>query len=232
MTSSATSKTPTTRITVAPPQATDHTAYFDLLDLTTAGEGIPAEARDTLTLPSAGHPFTHGPALCLAAHRRRKPHSNPVGALFASYPDWAVEHPLTKANPDLAYALQQTTILIYGVAVTPAYRRQGIARTLLTEAETRARSARYRLATLLHTPELASFYQRLGYTTAHHVTVLVPRGALGLTQPQPLMTAVKPLHPSVRVRKVHGAPGPVVTGLLPGCDLPSAATYRNGRFIV
>lgn len=104
-------------------------------------------------------------------------------------------------------------------------------RALLTETETRVRSTRHRLSTLIHKPELADFYQRLGYTTAHHVTVLVPGEAMGLTQPRPFMTAVKPLHPSVRIRTVPGAPGPVVTGLVPGCDLPPTASFRNGRLI-
>ncbi|MFE7328039.1 GNAT family N-acetyltransferase [Streptomyces sp. NPDC057565] len=173
--------------------------------------------------------FTHGPALCLTAHARRT--LKPVGAVFASLPDWTYQHPLCQADPHLSDLLATTALCVYGLAVTPHYRRQGIARTLLTETETRARSTRYRLATLIHKPELAGFYQRLGYTTAHHITVLLPDAAMGLTQPQPFMTAVKPLHPSVHVRTVHGAPGPVVTGLLPGCDLPPTARFRSGRFI-
>jgi hypothetical protein len=31
---------------------------------------------------------------------------------------------------------------------------------------------------------------------------------MGLIQPPPFMTAVKPLHPDVQVREVPGAPGP------------------------
>ncbi|MFD0432186.1 GNAT family N-acetyltransferase [Streptomyces zhihengii] len=42
---------------------------------------------------------------------------------------------------------------------------------------------------------------------------------------RPYMTAVKPLHPTVRLQPVPGAPGPVVTGLLPGCDLPPTARF-------
>ncbi|MET9424643.1 GNAT family N-acetyltransferase [Streptomyces sp. NPDC006540] len=52
------------------------------------------------------------------------------------------------------------------MAVAPGRRGQGIARGLLNEVEGRARSAGFRLVTLLHKPELAAFYRRLGYTTA------------------------------------------------------------------
>ncbi|MGW1155984.1 hypothetical protein ACWD45_32470 [Streptomyces rubiginosohelvolus] len=55
--------------------------------------------------------------------------------------------------------------------------------------------------------------------------------AMGLTQPLPYMTAVKPLVPSVRVRHLPGAPGPVVSGLLPGWDLPVEARFENGHLI-
>ncbi|WP_330342631.1 GNAT family N-acetyltransferase [Streptomyces sp. NBC_00557] len=219
----------TARIDVAPLKKTDHAAYLDLLDLTTSGEGLPAEAAQILTLPPARPPFTHGPALCLTAHARRTPH--PVGAVFASLPDWTLQHPLCQADPDLSDLLGDIALCVHGLAVAPSHRRHGIARALITEAETRARSTKYRLATLLHKPELAGFYQRLGYTTAHHVTIHLPDAAMGLTQPHSFMTAVKPLHPGVRVRTVPGAPGPVVTGLLPGCDLPPTARFHGGRLL-
>ncbi|MFG3205312.1 hypothetical protein [Streptomyces sp. NPDC048192] len=45
------------------------------------------------------------------------------------------------------------------------------------------------------------------------------------------MTAVKPLHLGVRVRTVTGVPGPFVTGLLPGCDLPPTALFHRARLL-
>lgn len=54
---------------------------------------------------------------------------------------------------------------------------------------------------------------------------------MGLTQPSPYMTAVKALHPDVRIRQLPGAPGPVVSGLLPGWDLPTGARFEGGRLI-
>ncbi|MFF1678773.1 GNAT family N-acetyltransferase [Streptomyces sp. NPDC058256] len=138
---------------------------------------------------------------------------------------------MTHGHPELSDLLSRTAILVYGLAVAPRCRRQGIARALLTEAEDQARTTGCRLATLLHKPELAPFYQRLGYTTAHHVTIAMPHGAMGLTQQPPFMTAVKALHPDVHIGTVSGAPGPVVTGLLPGWDMPPNARFHDGQII-
>lgn len=74
----------------------------------------------------------------------------------------------------------------------------------------------------------------MGYTSAHHVTIAMPHAAMGLTQPPPTMTAVKPLHPGVQVRELPGTAGPVVTGLRPGWDVPPHARFddelrREGR---
>ncbi|MBM9624730.1 GNAT family N-acetyltransferase (plasmid) [Streptomyces zhihengii] len=211
------------RVAVGPLHDADHAAYLALLDLTTSGGGLPAGIENLITLPGFDPPSTHGPAMCLSAHLRR--HPTPVGALFAAVPEWAMEHTLGTHRARLAGPLSAATISIYGLAVAAEYRGRGIARALLREAETRARATRCRLATLIHEPHLASFYQRMGYTTATQPTVLLPGTAMLLTQPAPYMTAVKPLHPTVRLQPVPGAPGPVVTGLLPGCDLPPTARF-------
>ncbi|WP_327411220.1 GNAT family N-acetyltransferase (plasmid) [Streptomyces sp. NBC_01281] len=219
------------RCTVAPLTATDHADYLALLALTADEDRLPAEAGHILTMPPQGPLSTHGPALCLTAHPRRGTDQQPVGALFASYPDWAVEHPLARRSPGLTERLARRALLVYGVAVAPEHRGQGIARLLLTEAEQRARAVGYRMTTLIHTPDLAPFYERLGYVTARHVTIAMPDAAMGLTQLWPYMTAVKPLVPGVRVRDLPGAPGPVVSALLPGWDLPADARFENGRLI-
>ncbi|MFF8866256.1 GNAT family N-acetyltransferase [Streptomyces sp. NPDC015139] len=227
----ASPKTRAARIDVAPLQRADHADYLALLALTTSGESLPPGAEQLLVLTPFRPPFTHGPALCLTARPRRSPNPKPVGAVFASFPDWAHEHPLTQDNPALSELLSRTAILIYGLAVTSHRRRQGIARTLLTAAEEKARTTGYRLATLIHEPELAPFYERLGYTSAHHFTIPMPHAALGITQPPPFMTAVKALPSDVELRTVLGAPGPVVTGLLPGWDIPPTAHFEDGELI-
>ncbi|MFJ2730793.1 hypothetical protein [Streptomyces collinus] len=63
------------------------------------------------------------------------------------------------------------------------------------------------------------------------MTITMPHAALGLTQPLPFMTAVKALHPGVRIRTVPGAPGPVVTGLLPGWHISPTARFEDGELI-
>lgn len=217
------------RIDVVPLKRPDRADCLALLGLSASGGRLPAEIGTILALPPQRAPFTHGPALCLTARLRRSANPKPHGAVFASFPDWARQHALVQRDPDLSALLSRVALDVYGVAVAPRRRGQGIARALLTEAEDRARRAGCRLVTLLHKPELTAFYRNLGYTSAFHVTIAMPRAGLGLTQLPPLMTAVKPLHPDVRVREMPGTPGPVVVGLLPGWDLPPNARFDNGR---
>ncbi|MEU5241686.1 GNAT family N-acetyltransferase [Streptomyces lydicus] len=221
----------TTRIDMVPLQRPDHADYLALLALTNPGEQLPAATSDLLTMPPFAAPFTHGPALCLTARPRRSSNPKPAGALFASFPEWASAHALVQGDPQLSALLNRAALFVYGVAVTPSRRGHGIARALLTEAESRARTAGYRMSTLLHTPELTPFYQRMGYTSAHHVTIAMRHAGMGLTQPSPYMTAIKPLHPNVQIREIPGAPGPVVAGLLPGWDLPPHARFNDGRLL-
>ncbi|MFD6471508.1 GNAT family N-acetyltransferase [Streptomyces goshikiensis] len=215
------------RIDIAPPDPADHAAYLALLALA-LDRGLPAEVADILALTPFQHPFTHGPALCLTARTRRT--TTPAGAVFAAVPEWAYTHPRCRANPRLSALLAETNIGIYALAVAPEHRHLGMARALLAKTETIARSARYRMASLIHEPELSDFYQSLGYISAHHIVIPTPDGAMALTQPRPMMTAVKPLHPSVRIQTVPG-PRTLVTGLVPGFDLPPTAHVRNGRLI-
>ncbi|MCX4681386.1 GNAT family N-acetyltransferase [Streptomyces sp. NBC_01433] len=213
----------TARTDIAPLTRPDHADYLALLALTTSSGRLPAGTGEILTMDPVGPLSTHGTALCLTARLRRSTNPKPVGAVFASSPDLAFQHPLVRADPGLSHVISRTVLLVYGVAVAPARRRQGIARTLLTETENRARATGYRMTTLIHTPDLALFYERLGYTTAHQITIAMPDAAMGLTQPPPYMTAVKALSPDVQVRTLPGAPGPVVTGLLPSWHLPTGA---------
>jgi GNAT superfamily N-acetyltransferase len=221
----------TARIDVAPLTRPDHADYLDLLALTVASEHLPAEVRQVLAMPPEEPPSTHGPALCLTARPRRSTSPKPVGAVFASYPEWAYEHPLTRRDPGLARILARTVLLVFGLATDPARRRQGIGRALLTATEDRARAAGFRMTTLLHTPDLTGFYEHLGYTTARHVTIAVPDAGMGLTQPWPYLTAVKALQPDVHIRTLPGAPGPVVTGLRPNWELPAGARFEDGRLL-
>lgn len=171
----------TVRTDIAPLTRPDHADYLALLSLTTASGRLPAATGEVLTMNPVGPLSTHGTALCLTARLRRSTNPKPVGAVFASSPDWAFQHPLVQGDPGLSHVLSRTALLVYGVAVAPGRRRQGIARALLTETEDRARATGYRMTTLIHTPDLAPFYERLGYTTAHQVTIAMPDAGIGLT---------------------------------------------------
>ncbi|MFC9956021.1 GNAT family N-acetyltransferase [Streptomyces nigra] len=219
------------RTDIAPLKRPDYADYLALLGLTASGGSLPPEVAEVLTMAPVGPLANHGTALCLTARQRRSTNPKPSGALFASAPDWAYQHPLIRTDPGLSSLLARCALLDYGVAVTPHRRRLGIARAMLTEAEHRARTAGYRLTTLIHDPDLTGFYQRMGYVTASHVTIAMPDAGMGLTQPPPYMTAVKALHPDVQIRHLPGAPGPVVSGLLPGWDLPTGARFEDGRLI-
>ncbi|MER5888039.1 GNAT family N-acetyltransferase [Streptomyces sp. NPDC001941] len=216
---------------VTPLTPTDHADYLTLLALAYEDSQPPTGVEETLTLPPYGPLNTHGPALCLTARPRHTTNPQPAGALFATYPQWAATHPVVDGKLHLSLALARTALMIYGLAVAPKHRRQGIARALLTETETRARAHGYRMTTLIHTPDLTPFYQHLGYTTAPRTMIVTPYCLMGLKHPQPYLTAVKPLTPGVQIRHVPGAAGPVVTGLLPGCDLPATAHFDGDRLI-
>lgn len=73
--------TPKPRTDVAPLRRADRRGYLVLLDPTTWGEGLPAGTGLILTMPPLRHPFAHGPALSLSAHRRRSPDPRPVGTV-------------------------------------------------------------------------------------------------------------------------------------------------------
>ncbi len=73
--------TPKPRTDVAPLRRADRRGYLVLRDPTTWGEGLPAGTGLILTMPPLRHPFAHGPALSLSAHRRRSPDPRPVGTV-------------------------------------------------------------------------------------------------------------------------------------------------------
>jgi GNAT superfamily N-acetyltransferase len=204
--------------------------FLELLALATPGEPLPVAVTQATYLPQGSPPFTHGPAMCLTAYTTDS--NRPVGALVASPPEWAFTHPLTVASPWLSKLLQHSVLCINGVAVRPDHRGLGVARALIDSAERRARRAGFGLAILEHERHmnLTGFYQRLGYTVAdNRLIVAVPASELLCQQlPRRYKIAAKPLTAGTRVLTVPGAPAPVISGLLPGCDIPPTARFRNG----
>lgn len=167
-------------------------------------------------------PLSHNLNLCLIAEDRR---GKPVGALLAGPPDWLVEHPGLR-GPSLLLALVHRMTMIQGVAVDPKYRGRGLGKALIRTAERRYREAGWALSMLVHDPSLAPFYQGLGY--ASHPGLL-----MNLPSPHPLigqdflnrLTALKPLAADVRLADVLFAPCPVISGVLPGSQVPDHAWF-------
>lgn len=167
-------------------------------------------------------PLSHNLNLCLIAEDRR---GKPVGALLAGPPDWLVEHPGLR-GPSLVLALVHRMTMIQGVAVDPKYRGRGLGKALIRTAERRYREAGWALSMLVHDPSLAPFYQGLGYVS--HPGLL-----MNLPSPHPLigqdflnrLTALKPLAADVRLADVLFAPCPVISGVLPGSQVPDHAWF-------
>ncbi|WP_425472858.1 GNAT family N-acetyltransferase [Streptomyces botrytidirepellens] len=131
----------------------------------------------------------------------------------------------------LSAALARRIFNIHTIAVAPGCRRQGIARKLIRSAERRARESGFQLAVLEHQPELTGFYTRLGYHAGDsRLLIAMPRRNL-LSQCYGLLTAAKPLTAQVSVVDVPGAPARIVSGLLPGTDLPESARFTRGQLI-
>lgn len=170
-------------------------------------------------------PLSHHRDLCLLA---KDGTGAIVGALLGGVPRWLLEHP---GIDTLALADRMVSRLgmIHAVAVHPDHRRRGIGRALIQRAERRFAQAGYGLMTLNHAPELDDYYRALGYTVDDALLVHLPQQRLiGMTTDDTRMSA-KPLHPSVRLADVPGAPHRVITSLLPGAALPPGASFDGTR---
>ncbi|ATM24516.1 hypothetical protein SMD44_p10017 (plasmid) [Streptomyces alboflavus] len=195
----------------------DLDAFCELVSLVDPGQPVPLSVPIALSLRPGR--LTHGHCLCLVARVDGKV----AGALIASPPRWADEHPLRAS-------LGIGVLYIAAVSVFPKYRSQGIASRLLRAAERHSRMAGVRLLTLEHPPGLTGFYTRHGFTAGQErMLVVLPNGVQERKMPGHL-SAVKPIAEGVRLAQVPGAPAPLVTGLLTrGCEIPPSAHYsENG----
>ncbi|MFJ6438715.1 GNAT family N-acetyltransferase [Streptomyces sp. NPDC091416] len=197
----------------------DLDAVSDLLSLVNPGEPVPNTIPLALSLPPGR--LTHGHCLCLTA----RVGGSIAGVLMASPPNWTETHRLRGA-------LVRSVLYIGGVAVAPDFRERGIASALLRAAEHHSRLAGLRLLTLEHPPGLTGFYDRRGYRAGQErLLVALPDGLQVRKMPGHL-SAVKSLALGVGLTEVPGAPADIVTGLLPGCEVPPSARYRHGRLVV
>ncbi|KNE78794.1 GNAT family N-acetyltransferase [Streptomyces xinghaiensis] len=216
-------------VRIVPARRADIGPYFDLIDLATPGRPRPPGLDRVLSLLPAPPPLSHGPFLCLTARDRN---DRVVGALLAGPPRWAFEHPLYTDVPELSLFLQECVTAVYAMAVDPAHRRRGIARRLLRAAERRFREAGYLLATLEHGTDLSGFYTHLGYTCDPMLLINLPGDPLLGQTTSEGNSAVKPLHPQVRLHQVPGAPARIISGLLPGTDIPPTARFHDNQLIL
>ena len=182
------------------------------------------EAREILASRPAP-PLSHGRELCLLA---QTPDGTVAGALLGGIPRWLLEHPGIDGE-SLSIRLIARLGIIHAVAVLPGYRGNGVAHALIRHAETLFTRAGYGLLTLNHDSELDSFYRHLGYIVADQLLIHLPgRRLIGMTTEDTRMSA-KALRSPVRFADVPGAPGRIITGLLPGASLPPHARFDRAR---
>ncbi len=101
--------------------------------------------------------------------------------MTADYRQIAAEHPVWLLYLDdqpagvLVLMYEPEGVLIYSVAVSPPYQKQGLGRRLLAWAEEQARQAGYsriRLYTNEHMEENIALYRRLGYEETKRETYM------------------------------------------------------------
>lgn len=152
----------------------------------------------------------------------------PVGALLGGVPKWLVNHPV--CTPLHTIPLVKRVAYISALFVRPEYRKIGVGRSLIERAEIEFRAAGRRLVTLMHTPELVSYYNALGYETSSCFAAYVPKGLLLIAESADgTHMAAKALDPRVGRATVFGVPVPVLTGVLCEETLPAGAWFDGER---
>ncbi|MGC5041098.1 GNAT family N-acetyltransferase [Streptomyces sp. DT73] len=205
----------------------DEEAMMRNLALADPDNPAPFESSRTVLIHGPQGPLSHGRALLLVA-RHRDGHI--VGALTASPSDWIRQHPgLTQLSHQDAVANRLVTVA--GVGVDPAYRRQGVAHALITEAERYLARQGVGLLTLDHKPDLTGFYDRLGFAHGEQLVIHLPPPLPLIFQPANvgMIHAFKPLENNVHLRTVPGYHEPMVSGLVSRLHIPAQAVFLPGR---
>ncbi|MGW7197340.1 GNAT family N-acetyltransferase [Streptomyces chryseus] len=134
----------------------------------------------------------------------------PVGAITCGPAKWIFES--NRAPKIMRHKLVRRIATVHGLSVRPEYRRQGIARALLHQAEETFRAAGYTALTLRHERNLTSFYQRLGYTSCNRLSLTLPTGELLSLTDRGWKHAFKIVSPAASIITVQGLP--TITGAL------------------
>lgn len=128
----------------------------------------------------------------------------PVGAITCGPAKWM-------SNPNRAPKIMRRRLVeristVHGLAVFPAYRNRGIARTLLHHTEQTFRDAGYTTLTLRHDRSLTKFYGGLGYTSHNRLSLTLPTGELLSLADRGWRHAFKVLSPAASITMIQGMP--------------------------
>ncbi|MEU8545131.1 GNAT family N-acetyltransferase [Streptomyces sp. NPDC048717] len=184
---------------------------ISLVDLQLRAEDLPGALdpmRHALTESDDG-PLSHRRNHFLIAENSE---GVPIGAITCGPAKWMF-------NPDRAPKIMRRKLAeristVHGLAVVPAYRNRGIARTLLHHAEETFRDAGYTVLTLRHDRNLTRFYRQLGYTSHNRLSMTLPTGELLSILDRGWKHAFKLLSPAADITTVQGMP--TITGALSG----------------
>ncbi|WP_331733208.1 GNAT family N-acetyltransferase (plasmid) [Embleya sp. NBC_00888] len=218
-------------LTIHPARPVHAPAFVALMTL-----ALPdADPDDLLALRKAIEsglpPLSESGAVALIALVALDDTGRTVGALIAGTSSWVLTDPEIASG--LRPALTRRVVSIDGLAVRPEYRRTGVGRALVRQAENAFRADGWGAVTINHRPDLDAFYGGLGYANYGSLVVGLPNGRVVRLSPSEGRVAVKPLDRSVEPVPVVGLSSPVITGLLPGTSLPAHAWFghRSGRIM-
>ncbi|MFE9121329.1 GNAT family N-acetyltransferase [Streptomyces sp. NPDC007172] len=184
-------------------------ALISLVDLQLRAEDVPGALvpmRHALTISDDG-PLSHRRNHFLIAENGE---GIPVGAIACGPPKWMFDRNLSPST--LQHVMVERISTVHGLAVLPALRHQGIARTLLHHAEETFRGAGFTVLTLRHHRDLTRFYGRLGYTSHNRLSLTLPSGELLSLLDRGWKHAFKILSPTATITTVQGMP--TITGAL------------------
>ncbi|MFF8618957.1 GNAT family N-acetyltransferase [Streptomyces sp. NPDC015350] len=202
---------PTSGITIRPVRAFEADEFHRLtlhIDLKlTADQKLRVLDDIHMALQHEGEPFSHGLHHFLFAETSD---GTPVAAVHTGPPLWMFRNP--SILPHMQSSLLRRISNIDTIAVDPAYRGQGIGRSILSRVEDDFRNAGYAALTLRHEQDKKYFFTRNGYTSFPRLAMNLPPVGLVTETDRAWKFAVKPLTNDVAFTTVRGLTA--VTGLL------------------
>ncbi|WP_030237774.1 GNAT family N-acetyltransferase [Streptomyces sp. NRRL S-350] len=195
--------TPTTDIRLRSATVADKDAVAELVslvDLHQPADKVSAvlDGMQQALQATEGEALSHSRVSFLIAEG---PDGQQVGLAVCGLAKWMTEAPRV-----LRHQLIRRFATVQVLAVRPDSRQQGIARALLQQTEQSFREAGYQALTLRHGRELTSFYQKVGYTSAARLSLLLPAETRLTLADRGWRQAFKILSPSVSTIERQGHP--------------------------